>query len=151
LKTVFNIVLVALFGLLAYQVTATLGSGDLFGFQYKGQDVSLTTFAGITLATLLGTILGSIYAFIGKQAQSTTSWWRLMADAVKTPRFGMSLLVTPIVVFVVFDQIDLKNADFGVALFCLQSGFFWDRTFDAIAGKASPVAASEQVSGSSPQ
>jgi hypothetical protein len=59
----------------------------------------------------------------------------------------MSLLVTPIIVFVVFDQIDLKNADFGVALFCLQSGFFWDRTFDAISGKASPPATTPSQGG----
>jgi hypothetical protein len=138
LKTSVNIVLIVSFGLLAYQVAATLGSGQLFGFQYRGQDVSLLTFAWIAFATVLGTVLGSIYAFLGKQSQAGSPWWRSAIEAMKSPRFGMSLLVTPIIVFVVFDQVDHKNADLGIALFCLQSGFFWDRTFDVVAGKAAP-------------
>jgi hypothetical protein len=121
------------FVLLAYHVAATLGTGDLFGFAYKGQDVSLSTFLGIAVATVAGTLLGNVYAYLAKDEANNSAWWDTIYDAFKSPRFGMSMMVSPLVVFVVFDQIDLKHADFGVALFCLQSGFFWDRTFDVLA------------------
>jgi len=131
----FFVVLV--FGLFCYHVAGALGIGNLFGLEYHGQDVSIWTFLSIACTTLVGAVIGSIYSYLDKDADDHVPWWKSVASAVQSRRFGMSLFATPLIVFIVFDQLPAVQFDIALGLFCLQSGFFWNRTIDLLGERAS--------------
>src|SRR5262245_8714732 len=136
MRLLVNTAIFVAFLALSYHIVGVVGvgSGNLFGLQYRGQDVSITAFLAIALATVFGAMLGSVYGYLDK-SQAEVPWWTAVIEATRTRRFGMSLLVTPLIVFMVFDQLHTQNVDVGLGLFCLQSGFFWDRTLNVMKQK----------------
>jgi uncharacterized membrane protein YfcA len=138
MKSITNVVLVVVFLVGTYHIVGQLGTGDLFGFQYKGREVDIRLFALIVSTTFFGAVVGSLYGILDLSTDNESKWWNQLLSGISQRRFGMSLLATPLVVFIVFDQMISVGGDASISLFCFQSGFFWDRTlriFTPVAAK----------------
>jgi hypothetical protein len=134
MKIALNLILVIVFCFFSYHVARSLGLGDLFGFQYKGTEISLAMFYIIALSTVAGVLLGVVYEYLDLKAASEVTWWKLVFESIKTPRFGMSLLATPLIVFYVFDEVYSERGLTRVSRCSVYKVvFFWDRALKALA------------------
>jgi hypothetical protein len=150
MKRVVNAVILVVFLATTFFVAGVIETGDPFGFQYRSQEVTWSAFLIIAVPTIVGALLGTIYGQL-EQADDRSPWWMQVRSGFQSRRFGMSLFATPFIVFFVFDQLRSDAIDFGLALFCLQSGFFWERSFKTlIASRAPRVPSSPEESQRSP-
>jgi hypothetical protein len=113
-----------------------------FGFTYRGREVSEIVFGAIALTTLVGVLMGTLYDFASAERSKRTTWWHTFRVALQTPRFGAAMLVSPILVFFVFDQIYDREFDFRLLVFAFQNGFFWERAVKMILRRSDPVPSS---------
>lgn len=134
MRIITSIMVYLLFLAFSAHVAGVIGTGKLFGLTYKGHEISAYALLSIAGATFFGAILGSIYEHLENSSENE-AWWTSIGAALRTKRFGMSLLATPLIVFIVFDQVYSRDIDIGLGLFCLQSGFFWNRIISLIKPK----------------
>lgn len=128
-QIILNLLLITAFFLITWIFVKKIGLDGFLGFQFKGKEISWEFFTGITFSTFAGSMLGVIYDRLQTAENQEGLWWNIALDAIKSARFGSSLLVSPFVVYYVFGSVYDKELDLAVFITCFQSGFFWERTF----------------------
>lgn len=109
-------------------VNLNAASGISYSFIYREEEVSFLFFSLVILFTLGGALLGVIYDFLNLDRLGKLRWRSVIKKAFSSNQFGIALVISPIVVFVVFDKIYTNGQDISVLVTCLQSGFFWEKT-----------------------
>jgi len=117
--------------MISYFWASGFGGELIYGWQYRGHEISWFFFGLVVVATILGVFLGLLYEHINDHDGAET-WWRRLPSLIHTKRFGSALIAAPLIVYAVFSSVYDANLDGAIFFSCLQSGFFWERTFKAV-------------------
>ena len=116
---------------LAYFWASGYAKDISFGWQFRGQEVSWIFFALVVVSTVVGVFLGLLYEHVNERS-ANGKWWSNLSSLMNTKRFGSAFIASPLIVYSVFNGVYDEGLDGAVFFSCLQSGFFWERTFKMI-------------------
>lgn len=128
---IYNAVCFMILLSVAYFWSSGFSSEMVYGWQYRGQEVSWFFFSLVVVSTFTGVFLGLLYEHVN-EGSGAAKWWNSLSSLVQTKRFGSALIAAPLIVYSVFNAVYDESLDGAIFFSCLQSGFFWERTFKLV-------------------